>query len=87
MADPNHSAELQRLREQLAELTRRVYQLEELLTARPPEAADSGSRGRAQARIRQQQRRPLAPVITADLPNVLPPQEKPRPLRHIGAAS
>ncbi|MGB8889664.1 MAG: DUF2339 domain-containing protein [Candidatus Korobacteraceae bacterium] len=39
MADPNHSAELQRLREQLAELTLRVYQLEELLHARPAEAA------------------------------------------------
>jgi uncharacterized membrane protein len=37
--DPHHSEELDRLREQVAELTRRVYQLEELLSARPPDVA------------------------------------------------
>ena len=38
MADPNHSDQLERLRQQVAELTRRVYRLEELLAARSPEA-------------------------------------------------
>ena len=39
MADHYHSEELQRLREQLAQLTARVYRLEGLLGARPAEAA------------------------------------------------
>ncbi len=38
MADPNHSDELERLRQQVAELTRRVYRLEGLLAAGSPAA-------------------------------------------------
>ncbi len=41
MADPTHSEELQRLREQLAQLTGRVYRLEGLLGARPAAAVPS----------------------------------------------
>ena len=39
MTGPHHSEELERLREQVAELTRRVYLLEGLLSAHPGEAA------------------------------------------------
>ena len=40
MTDLSQSAELQQLREQLAALTRRVYQLEQIRTSQPPAAAD-----------------------------------------------
>jgi uncharacterized membrane protein len=42
VADHYHSEELQRLREQLAQLTARVYRLEGLLGARPAEAVPPG---------------------------------------------
>ena len=41
MSDPYHSEVLERLREQVAELTRRVYRLEELLGARTQDAVSS----------------------------------------------
>lgn len=65
MSEPNESGELRFLREQVAELTRRVYRLEQLLLARTTQDAVAPATGPEAAR-------PFEPLADASIPATPP---------------
>ncbi len=77
MTHPEQSGELQQLREQLAQLTRRVYRLEELLRSTTPQTTVSEQSTVISTVTSQTARAPEPGVISAEATKSLPASETP----------